>query len=316
MADGFEQPLAARLAHPPLAHSGEHQIKRLAREAVGLLLNQPALRLVLRRRRADLEDNREHHWQVVVQHRRPGLPIDVLGPHDVRRQRRKVAHPRQVEAERDLAARRLAQVEPQRIGRTAVEVRPLLVRPPRAVDVVEARHTPRDRKEVDVREKDDERLDASVEPPLVEVAERSHVLAVEHRHGRALHLRRVPPGRVEADIARLAPAVVNLEEEPEHRPADEDAEADHGERDHDGNAEEHERDVLVSKEEKDRIARALKAGRVVGSRGESVLERRRHRQAGDGLLRCARGAAGRSWLERIAPWLGLECGLLDPRQAR
>eukprot|EP00966_Prymnesium_polylepis_P328273 7384078-Prymnesium_polylepis.1 len=34
--------------------------------------------------------------------------------------------------------------------------------------------------------------------------------------GVPLHLRRVPPGRVEADIARLAPAVVNLEEEPEH----------------------------------------------------------------------------------------------------
>eukprot|EP00966_Prymnesium_polylepis_P018133 418519-Prymnesium_polylepis.3 len=33
MADGFEQPLAARLAHPPLAHSGEHQIKRLAPDA-------------------------------------------------------------------------------------------------------------------------------------------------------------------------------------------------------------------------------------------------------------------------------------------
>eukprot|EP00966_Prymnesium_polylepis_P018132 418519-Prymnesium_polylepis.2 len=30
----------------------------------------------------------------------------------------------------------------------------------------------------------------------------------------------------------------------------------------------------------------------------------------------SRGVTWRAWLERIAPWLGLECGLLDPRQAR
>jgi len=58
----------------------------------------------------------------VEQDAREGLPLDVLWPDDVSREGDEVENPREVEPQGDAPAGGARQVEPERIGRPAVEV--------------------------------------------------------------------------------------------------------------------------------------------------------------------------------------------------